>query len=349
MGTALSKFKRHSFFSLWVLIALLFKGSAIAETVQTSELTGPRIFIPNTSRDFGEVAQGAILEEEFKIKNIGTKDLIIRSLDPACGCTSAVINDPVIKPGSESSIRLSFNTLGFRGDKEKVLRIYSNDPLNSSQVVTVKANIKNDIVFSPEALELGEVTRSKGFSVLVTLESPTLKTFKIKEVIPKANYFDAEVVSAVGGTYKIKLSSNINLPLGNERTRLIAKTDSESTPTLILPINFYVQGDLVVTPKSINFGFIQDTSSGDIALSRILRISKATEAQKARVSYIEKSNRGVDAELSEDSSGQYVTLRINSLAKGVVRGNLELYTDSEIEGEKIIEVPYFAVVDSDVK
>lgn len=335
----------------FVLLSVLIscQSSLYAENKDLKSIDGPRIYIPQKLKDFGDVNQGAVIEQEFEIQNQGSKDLIIRSLNPACGCTAAVINDPVIKPGNKSQIRLSFNTLGFRGNKEKVLRVYSNDPLNSSEVISIKANILQDIKVEPDLLELGEVLRREGFKRKLSVSSPTNAVFKISELIPKSSFISANIVGAENKTaaYEVNVFSEGKLPLGNTRTRLVIKTDSKETPTIIVPISFYVVGDLLASPKAVNFGFISKSSSNDGALSRVVRISKSSESLNTRVEYLEKSNREIDADLSEDATGQYVTLHLNSLANGIIRGTLRLYTDSEIEDERLLEVPYFAVVGAD--
>ena len=346
-ATPLRTHRRKIFWLILCSILFLFQNSSFSDNREVQNLDGPRILIAQKVKDFGDVNQGAIVEQEFEVQNTGTKDLIIRSLNPACGCTSAVINEPTIKPGNKSYIRLSFNTTGFRGSKEKILRVYSNDPLNSSEVVSIKANILQDVVTDPETLELGEVVRRQGFKKKLSVVSPLKSTFKISEIISKSSFIGSEIESDKLGSYVLNIFSQDKLPLGNIRTRLVIRTDSKANPTIIVPLSLYVVGDLVVSPKSINFGFIKKSSSSDGALSRVVRIARSSEAQNTKIKSVEKSNREIDVDLSEDATGQYVTVSINSLAKGVIRGSLRLYADSEIDDEKLLEVPYFAVVDTD--
>ncbi len=42
---------------------------------------GPLVYFEEKSYDFGEVAQGDILEHEFKLKNSGTSTLVIKKID----------------------------------------------------------------------------------------------------------------------------------------------------------------------------------------------------------------------------------------------------------------------------
>jgi hypothetical protein len=78
---------------------------------------------PTFEHDFGSVDQGKTLSHDFLVKNSGKGDLVIREIKPSCGCTAAVLEDPIVKPGSQTYIRVSFNTSGFKGEKSKRKKI----------------------------------------------------------------------------------------------------------------------------------------------------------------------------------------------------------------------------------
>jgi len=77
---------------------------------------------------FGTVKQGEKLEYEFKFKNTGTSDLIIRKTKASCGCTAIAPQDRVVKPGQESSIKAVFNTAHKKGKQTKTITVTTNIP-----------------------------------------------------------------------------------------------------------------------------------------------------------------------------------------------------------------------------
>ncbi len=88
----------------------------------------PNIQFEETTFNFGTLTQGESVTHEFKFKNAGKKDLIIRKTKASCGCTAiAPITEP-IKPGESSSIKVTFNSRGKRGKQNKTITVITNDP-----------------------------------------------------------------------------------------------------------------------------------------------------------------------------------------------------------------------------
>lgn len=334
----------------FLFVFLLFSRLVLAENHEKYPETAshPKIVLEKLVKDFGQVNAGVVLEEDFIVANEGGEDLIIRSLNPACGCTSAVLNNPVIKPKQKSAIRISFNTTGFSGEKEKTIRVYSNDPLNSSLVISVKADILEELSVTPRVLDLGEILQSEGFREELRI-SNALKAepFSITEVVSKSSFIKYDITSNGPSGYIVKVFTEGYIPLGRTRSRIIFRTDKPNFPLITVPIVFYAQGELVASPKAINFGLIKRSQISSDSLERVVRFKKSSEAVRAKVLNVDVSNRAVDAELEEDTDGQYVRVRINSLAAGIVRGLIKLETDSLSEDAKVIEIPYFAMVEGD--
>lgn len=93
--------------------------------------------------DMGRVRQGNKLQQELIIKNVGKKDLLIRSVQPNCKCITAVINQTKISAGGEAKLTVLFSTDGRTGTQQKALTIYSSDPKNPVQRITLSAYIEN--------------------------------------------------------------------------------------------------------------------------------------------------------------------------------------------------------------
>lgn len=124
--------------------------AVIKEKFTEEQLKNPPAieFLNETSFDFGSVKQGEKIEYEFKFKNTGKSDLIIRKTKTSCGCTASVSKDKVIKPGQESSINAVFNTRGKRGKQTKTITVITNIPgkMNgqdlSRKVLIFKGNVE---------------------------------------------------------------------------------------------------------------------------------------------------------------------------------------------------------------
>jgi len=103
----------------------------------------PRLVFNQTQFDFGDVNQGNSVVTTFTLTNAGKSDLIIRKIKPNCGCTVAGLKNNVIKPGDSEMMDVTFNSSDRKGRQYKTITVFSNDPSASSQMLTIKADVKD--------------------------------------------------------------------------------------------------------------------------------------------------------------------------------------------------------------
>jgi len=90
--------------------------------------------------DFGTIAEGAIVETEFIVKNVGDSDLMIYEAKGSCGCTVPQPPKEPIQPGSSAPIKVSFNSKGKPGAQEKTVTLTTNTA-NGHEMFKIKANV----------------------------------------------------------------------------------------------------------------------------------------------------------------------------------------------------------------
>ena len=94
--------------------------------------------------DLGKIKGSTQNNVEYKFKNEGKRDLMIRYVRASCGCT-AVQQGPQgvgIKPGESSSIKAVFNSGSYSGKVTKAIYVYTNDPKNSEVVLMLTADVE---------------------------------------------------------------------------------------------------------------------------------------------------------------------------------------------------------------
>lgn len=101
----------------------------------------PKIVFESKVFNFGDIKQGEKASYQFKFKNEGKKDLIIRKTKSSCGCTIVNNSKEVIKPGESSSFDVTFNSSGKSNRQNKTISIITNDPENSQISLRVTGNI----------------------------------------------------------------------------------------------------------------------------------------------------------------------------------------------------------------
>jgi Protein of unknown function (DUF1573) len=102
----------------------------------------PKLLITEKVHEFGKIVQGTSVTTSFVLKNEGKTVLNIRKTHTSCNCTIANLTKDVIAPGEELTMDVTFNSTGRRGNQQKSITIYSNDPATPVQRVTIKANVQ---------------------------------------------------------------------------------------------------------------------------------------------------------------------------------------------------------------
>jgi hypothetical protein len=102
----------------------------------------PKLSFDKTSFDFGVIKQIDKVHTEFTITNTGKSDLNIRQTKVNCGCTVAEIDKTTLKPGESVPVKVSFDPTGRRGIQQKSISIFTNDPMNPTQMITIKADVE---------------------------------------------------------------------------------------------------------------------------------------------------------------------------------------------------------------
>jgi hypothetical protein len=102
----------------------------------------PKIKFDKTSFNFNTAKQGDKVDCVFDFVNEGKSDLIIRKVKASCGCTATNPEKTTLKPGESSKINATFNTAGKEGKQYKSITVISNDPANSSTMLTIEGTVE---------------------------------------------------------------------------------------------------------------------------------------------------------------------------------------------------------------
>lgn len=124
------------------LVALLLLLSPLAAEdagKKAPPARGPRISVEPVSFDFGKAVQNRTLQKEFSIRNFGSEDLVIDSVSTTCGCTAALMDSKVVKPGGTTPLRVSLETRSYTGRVVRSVMVRSNDPV--AKLVEVKVEV----------------------------------------------------------------------------------------------------------------------------------------------------------------------------------------------------------------
>ncbi len=102
----------------------------------------PKLEIEEDVYDFGKISKDKVVSTEFVLVNNGQTDLNIRKTKGNCSCTVADLKKENLKPGESVKLKVKFNPKGRKGNQQKSVTIYSNDPRSPAQRVTIKAYVQ---------------------------------------------------------------------------------------------------------------------------------------------------------------------------------------------------------------
>ena len=218
--------------------------------------------------DFGYVRSEDVkaISHTFVLRNKGEETLLINKVRPSCGCTSAAASANQIAPGATATVTATLNPKGKSGNQTITVRVNSNDPTNSSQVLRMSGTILSTWRVIPILLDMGAMGKLQSVTKEITVTSQYLKEghqFRItgiKTGSPNVRAVTAEAPSQSGvGSSKlfveikklIKVSVTSGETEGNQTQNIFIATDDPRNPTHTVTIRWMVEKDLTCNLKKV--------------------------------------------------------------------------------------------------
>lgn len=110
---------------------------------KTSAIPGERttvVWRPDTLF-FGDIYEGAILLDSFKVTNTGANPYVIKNVRASCDCTVLRFPSRPIMPGETAAIRVEFDSAGKAGHAQPGIVVYDNSMPNSRNILYLDGNV----------------------------------------------------------------------------------------------------------------------------------------------------------------------------------------------------------------
>ena len=101
----------------------------------------PMLVLSDESIDFGSISIGSTIQKEVNVRNSGRKDLMIRYVQPNCTCVLTSLGSEKIKAGETTKLTITWKGEGRRGTQNKAVTIYSTDPNNPVQRISLSGQV----------------------------------------------------------------------------------------------------------------------------------------------------------------------------------------------------------------
>jgi hypothetical protein len=320
------------------LAAYLLAGAFLALSGAVAADPRPVLEVKETSQDGGVVEEGSVVKFKFVVTNRGEADLEVPRVKPSCGCTVPQW-EKLIKPGQEGTIEAEMRTDYFRGQVNKHLTVFTNDPDHAQVELTITARVTPLVEITPNMVAMLSVEDqpvTQEFTVQRTGGHP----MKILQVIANAPYLKTEVTPLSGeGSYKVTVTATPDTPLGRSVVPIVVKTDLEKAANRM--ITLMLDRGIVTTPPMVFWGILPPELK--TPMQGIVTISRRSGSFHVTGVTIDDAKLQTKLETVRDGSEYRVTVTYaGGWDTGLTKKMLTITTDDR--KQPVIEVPVQAVI-----
>jgi hypothetical protein len=94
-------------------------------TMEAKKVGGAEFKWEKTAHNFGKIIQGKPVTVTYSFTNIGKEPLVIKSVNPSCGCTAGDYTKEPIAPGKKGFVKATYNAASM-GKFSKSITVVSN-------------------------------------------------------------------------------------------------------------------------------------------------------------------------------------------------------------------------------
>ncbi len=121
---------------------LSFVGVIVDKNAESKSGKNPKLTLTKATYDFGKIEEGKVVDAKISFKNEGSGVLVINDVKTSCGCTAVLLSSKTLQPGESGNIRIELDTANREGKLTRTVTLYSNDPQQPNQIITLFVNIE---------------------------------------------------------------------------------------------------------------------------------------------------------------------------------------------------------------
>jgi hypothetical protein len=324
-----------------VVVLALFAlfASTPATIAQQPAAWADKLFNNETVHDFGVVARGAQLKHSFKITNIYKVPLDITEVRVSCTCLKAEPSTKVLQPNETATLNITMDGRQFVGSKTIRVYVTVGPKFVSTATLTVSANARGDVAFTPKEIDYGNYQRGNPASKPIDIEyTGTMADWRVTEVVKNASApFELKVEELprlVSGPprkgYRVIATMKPDAPAGSFRQEVILKTNDPSGAVLTFHVVGNVQAGLAISPSPVA---VNGLRVGESTTKKVF----LRAARPFRVISVDGQGDGVSVEIpNRQDSTVVLNVTIQPTKAGDLRRQLTIRTDMDNEMTPLI-------------
>ena len=270
--------------------------------------------------EFGTVDGAKPVSHTFQIRNAGDAELLIRKIHAPCGCTSFLLSNKTLSPGSTLRIPVTVSLQGRKGPEEKSVYLETNVPSGKPFQLSLRGVVGSGIEIQPPMMTLRKNPKSTEVFAEVTIRDLAKKPLVFLEA--KTTEGKLEISSTPlkdGDGFTLRAKPVANLLPGQQKDKIQIQIESGGVKN-----NLSVDA-LILLPAEL------------IAAPSVLRLDTKAAAPLSRT-IIVRSPGGINFQVdSVELPEEMMTSKIEAMGETssrIVIGNIQ--PKRELDGKKLI-------------
>ena len=243
-------------------VGLMMLGTAVVGAQQTSappatvttptNAVGPKIQFATPVYEFGKIRAGEPIRYTFVFTNTGDQVLILNSVQPQCGCTTAGEWTKQVEPGGTGTIPIQVNTFGYNGLVTKQVTVTCNVASQPMTFLQLKGTLYKPIDFNPPLAVLNLPPDGETASVVVTITNNTDEPLMLAYPESNNRMFSAQLVTNTPGKgFQLTVAVVPPLSTGSVQGQINLRTGWTNPVVLTVPVVVNVQPAVMAIPSYI--------------------------------------------------------------------------------------------------
>ncbi len=227
--------------------------AAPAEVVPATNAVGARIQFETLLHDFGKAKAGEPVKYTYNFTNTGDETLVIKNVQPQCGCTAAGEWTKEVAPGKSGKIPIQFNSTGYNGAVFKQVTVTCNVSNQPIVILQLKGTVFKLIDVNPQFVAMTVPADATSASATVTITNNGDEPVEIS--MPESNNKGLKptlITDAPGKGYHLLLNTTDPLMPGSAQAVINMKTSLTNMPVLSVQVYVNVQQAIVPMPQHIS-------------------------------------------------------------------------------------------------
>jgi copper(I)-binding protein len=274
-----------------------------ASAAASTNVIGPKIQFATPMYDFGRMKAGDPVKYTYIFTNTGDRLLVLNSVQPQCGCTTAGDWTKQVEPGQTGSIPIQFNTANYNGPVFKQVTVSCNVTSQPTLFVQLKGTVFKAFDFNPPMAVLTIPPDAESASCVVTITNNMDEPLLLSAPESNNRAFAAELkTNALGKGYQLIVSAVPPMPAGSVQGQINLRTSWTNPAVITVPVAANVQPAVMVIPSyiTLNAGPLDKATTNSVAIQN--KSTNALQLSKATVNVT-----GVSAEIRELRPGKDFT------------------------------------------